>query len=273
MVTSEKKTGVIEALSKVAAEVGAIAKTKRNQQQGYDFRGIDQVYNAVNGPMTKHGVVCTTQVSDVQREERKTSRGGTMTCTTLTLAVTFWGADGSSVTTTTIGEGMDSGDKSANKAMSAALKYAMFQTLLIPTEQMVDSEHDSPEVEPRDNPPTGRQPAPPAPAAPNGQAAGNGAPKSQGEIEQERLQKQTAFIQSLQRRLETCRGFPAGGFPSAKWEAFVAAVTGREFNCHRMADWGKADATAVAEAVAAEEKMEAARQEKLAAEERAAASA
>lgn len=270
MVTSEK-TGVIEALSRVAAEVGAIAKTKRNQQQGYDFRGIDQVYNAVNGPMTKHGVVCTTQVSDVHREERKTSRGGTMTCTTLTLAVTFWGADGSSVTTTTIGEGMDSGDKSANKAMSAALKYAMFQTLLIPTEQMVDSESDSPEVEPRDNP--APSPAPPAPAAPNGQAAGGGAPKSQGEIEQERLQKQTAFIQSLQRRLEVCRGFQPGGFPSAKWEAFVVAVTGREFNCHRMADWGKADATAVAEAVAAEEKMEAARQEKLAAEERAAASA
>ena len=40
---------------------------------------------------------------------------------------------------------MDSGDKSFNKAMSAAYKYALFQVFCVPTEEMVDSEVDSPE--------------------------------------------------------------------------------------------------------------------------------
>jgi hypothetical protein len=42
--------------------------------------------------------------------------------------------DGSKHTVKTYGEAMDSGDKATNKAMSAAYKYAAFQTFCIPTE-------------------------------------------------------------------------------------------------------------------------------------------
>jgi len=42
--------------------------------------------------------------------------------------------DGSKATARTFGEAMDSGDKATNKAMSAAYKYACFQTFAIPTE-------------------------------------------------------------------------------------------------------------------------------------------
>lgn len=38
---------------------------------------------------------------------------------------------------------MDSGDKSLNKALSAAYKYACFQLFSIPTEEMKDSEEDT----------------------------------------------------------------------------------------------------------------------------------
>jgi len=54
--------------------------------------------------------------------------------------------DGSSVESIMIGEAMDSGDKSANKAMSTALKYALMQAFLIPTEELKDSDNNTYEV-------------------------------------------------------------------------------------------------------------------------------
>ena len=39
---------------------------------------------------------------------------------------------------------MDSGDKATNKAMSAAFKYACFQTFCIPTEEMKDPDAETP---------------------------------------------------------------------------------------------------------------------------------
>ena len=61
----------------------------------------------------------------------------------------FYADDGSSVDTVVIGEGMDESDKSMNKAMSAAYKYACFQTFCIPTDEMIDSETDSPKAKPK----------------------------------------------------------------------------------------------------------------------------
>jgi hypothetical protein len=136
-------------IPKIAAEIGAISKDKRNQQQGYNFRGIDDVYNACQGPMTKHGVFTTTSVADIKREERTTKQGGVLIYTTLTLSVKFHGPAGDYIETVTAGEGMDSGDKSTNKAMSAALKYAFFQTFTIPTQEMVDTETETHEIAPR----------------------------------------------------------------------------------------------------------------------------
>lgn len=140
---------IYELIPKIAEEIGAIGKDKKNAQQGYNFRGIDDVYNAANPAMIKHGVFTTTKVSDVRREERQSTQGKALIYTTLLLETTFWAQDGSSVTTVTGGEAMDSGDKSMNKAMSAALKYAFFQTFTIPTQEMVDSENETHQVAPR----------------------------------------------------------------------------------------------------------------------------
>ena len=50
------------------------------------------------------------------------------------MAYTFYAPDGSNVRAVVVGEAMDSGDKSSNKAMSAALKYALLQIFRVPTE-------------------------------------------------------------------------------------------------------------------------------------------
>lgn len=135
---------IFDVLPKVAKAIGAIAKTRKNQQQGYQFRGIDDVMNAAHGPLCEHSVFVTTEVADVRREQRETKSGGNLTYTMLTLKVTFHADDGSSVTTTTAGEAMDSADKSTHKAMSAALKYAFFQTFTIPLDEQEadDVTHD-----------------------------------------------------------------------------------------------------------------------------------
>lgn len=150
---------IYSVIPKVAKAIGAIGKNRKNQQQGFNFRGIDDVYNACHEPMTEFGLFCTTEVLDVQREERTTAKGGVLFYTMLKLKVTFYCQDGSSVTTVTAGEAMDSGDKATNKAMSAALKYAFFQTFVIPIEQMPDADETTPqEIQPKAKPQTPQHP-------------------------------------------------------------------------------------------------------------------
>lgn len=131
-------------------EVGAIGKTSRNQQQGFMYRGIDAVYNALNPVMAKYGLFICPEILDHKREERTTTKGAVLTYTILTVRYTVYAPDGSSISLTVVGEGMDSGDKSTNKAMSIAMKYAMFQLFLIPTEELKDPDAETmPPIAPR----------------------------------------------------------------------------------------------------------------------------
>lgn len=154
------------ALAKVMSEVGAVGKTRKNPQQGYQFRGIDDVMAHVQGPLTAAGVVVVPRVLERERETVQTKSGGTMASVRLLVAHDFFAADGSFVTCTTLGEAMDSGDKASNKAMSAALKYALTETLCIPTyEADRDTEEASPEVaRPAPRPTPAKAAAAPAPA-------------------------------------------------------------------------------------------------------------
>lgn len=133
-----------EAIQAILSEIPAIGKTKKNQQQGFQYRGIDDVMNALNPLLSKHGVFCAPEVLDRYREERETKSGGVLAFTTLTVKYTFYAKDGSSISAVVVGEGMDSGDKSTNKALAVAMKYAMFQVFCIPTEEMKDPDSETP---------------------------------------------------------------------------------------------------------------------------------
>jgi len=133
----------------IMAEVGHIAKTRKNQGQGYSFRGIDDFYLAVQPLFAKHGVFVAPSVINEAREERASKSGGVMIYSILRVVFTFWADDGTYFTCTTVGEAMDSGDKSANKAMSAAMKYALMQVFCVPTEEDNDTENNSPDPIPK----------------------------------------------------------------------------------------------------------------------------
>lgn len=125
-------------------QLGAIGKTSKNAQQGFMYRGVDAVMNALNPVLTANHVFCVPEVLEQHREERQTKNGGNLIYSILKMCYTLYAEDGSSVSATVIGEGMDSADKSSNKAMSVAYKYAMFQIFSIPTEEMADPDADTP---------------------------------------------------------------------------------------------------------------------------------
>ena len=138
------KAGLIfEAIPKIMNDVGAIGKSRKNTQQNYSFRGIDDMYNAIQPALVKHGVFCVPEVTSREREERPSKTGGVLFYTTLTVHHRFFASDGSSVDVVTVGEAMDSGDKSTSKAMSAAMKYALIELLCIPTEDDKDTENQT----------------------------------------------------------------------------------------------------------------------------------
>lgn len=144
-----------EAICAAMGRTGAIGKDKKNQQQGFKYRGVDDVMNALQPVFTEFMIFCTPRVIDVKREERTTKNGGAMTYTVVTVEYTFYAADGSSVSCVVCGEGMDSADKSTSKAMSIAFKYACFQLLCIPTEETApDPDREYHEKLPKEQPET-----------------------------------------------------------------------------------------------------------------------
>lgn len=129
---------IYSAICGVMSEIGAVGKNDKNRQQGYLYRGIDAVMNALNPAMIKHKVFCVPEILEQTREERTTKSGTNMIYSICKIKYRFYADDGSFVETITIGEGMDTADKSTNKAMAIAFKYACFQTFCIPTEDLID---------------------------------------------------------------------------------------------------------------------------------------
>jgi hypothetical protein len=135
---------VYKAINNVQADLSVlgITKDRRNMQgSGYNFRGIDDVYNTIAPLLAKHGLCILPRVLSRECVERVSQKGGALFYVTVDAEFDFVSAeDGSKHTVKTFGEAMDSGDKATNKAMSAAYKYACFQAFSIPTESDNDAD-------------------------------------------------------------------------------------------------------------------------------------
>lgn len=132
-------------MASILRETKAITKSEKNQQQGFKFRGIDNVMNELHELFAKNEVFILQEVQGFTTENRPTKSGGTNTFTRATVKFRYITTDGSCVETVNVGEAMDSGDKGMNKAMSVALKYSLLQMFLIPTEDPKDPDATIPE--------------------------------------------------------------------------------------------------------------------------------
>lgn len=151
MENNKPKDLIYSKMSAVMKDIGPVSKDQKNAAQGYKFRGVDQFVNALHPALVRHGVFMTPTVTDYEHElkevERSSGKKGVDKHVHIKVLYTFYAEDGSSVSVGPIpAEGLDSGDKATNKALSAALKYALIQTFSIPTEDMAEADLDSPEL-------------------------------------------------------------------------------------------------------------------------------
>ncbi len=142
---------IYKKMSDVMKDVKAIGKDQKNTQQGFKFRGIDQFVNALYPALTKHNVFMAPRAINFNQELKDVVRGngkaGVDKHVSILMEYDFYAEDGSKITVGPIpAEGLDSGDKATNKALSAALKYALIQTFSIPTEDMAEADLESPEI-------------------------------------------------------------------------------------------------------------------------------
>ena len=138
---------LVERLVAVKRDIGAVGKGDRNAQQGFNFRGIDAVLNAVSGPLIKHGVMVYPVLQSLDKGTATTAKGSVMN--TVVVVVDYVFTDGKDqIRVAAPGEAFDSGDKCVAKAMSVAYRTALIQALSLPTDEP-DPDSESYEAAPQ----------------------------------------------------------------------------------------------------------------------------
>jgi hypothetical protein len=122
--------------------IDPIAKSKRNTQQNYNFRGIDDVYAVLNPMLVANKVVIIPEMMSHEITQFESKSGGALFRAIVQVKYTIvHSQDNSSIEVVVFGEGMDSGDKATPKAFSVAYKYMAFQLFCIPVDTGDDVEN------------------------------------------------------------------------------------------------------------------------------------
>lgn len=124
-----------EALVAIMEDVGAVDKGGNNRAQGFRFRGVDQVVNAVSPYLRKYGVTVRPIASEVEYTERTNKNGTAMVDARARVTYRWTGPEDDFFDTMVCSEGRDSADKSTAKAMSVAFRTCLLQTLALPTDE------------------------------------------------------------------------------------------------------------------------------------------
>lgn len=124
---------VYEAFAAVMADVKVIEKSERNQQQGFAFRGIDNVMQTVGPALRRHRVFIIPTADHITSETYQTKSGTTMQNVTVTMRYTVYGPAGDKFDGVTFGQSADAGDKAVTKAQSVAYRTFLLQALTVPT--------------------------------------------------------------------------------------------------------------------------------------------
>ena len=133
-------------IPKVMESIGAIGKLGENKAQGYAFRKVDDMYNAIQPALVKHGVFITSSLLE-SKNQSFTSKSGTLSHhVTARVKYQICASDGSFVECVSEGEAIDTSDKATNKALTASFKYMLIQLFCIPVAELPDADKDSPEV-------------------------------------------------------------------------------------------------------------------------------
>lgn len=139
---------IFPAMLAVMADVKAIEKTRRNEQQNFSFRGIEDILNELHDVCARHGVFALPQVREREATHRQTRGGSVLWTEHHRVRYVFFAADGSHVEAEVWGEGTDSADKATAKAYTSAFKTLLIQAFQIPTADAEDADRSAEESTP-----------------------------------------------------------------------------------------------------------------------------
>lgn len=178
------KLSIYEALPLITADVRAVGKNNKNKDQGYAFRGIDDVVQMMHGLFAKYGVGCIPKIVSHHQDQVVSAKGSKGWHTILQMEYLLTARDGTKETASGIGESTSYDDKGTPKAQAMAFKYFLTQAFTIPTNEMLDTENDpdgdEPMVDERSPFIPGSQSAHQPAAAPRPNGEGRSGPKPPG---------------------------------------------------------------------------------------------
>jgi hypothetical protein len=140
-----KMSNAQQVIVTVMAEVNSVAKKDKNQSQGFNFRGIDAVMNAVGPALRKAGGFIVPEVLGVENTAVPSASGKSLNVVRVSVKYSVFGTEGEPIVGIIAAEAFDSGDKATAKAMSVAYRTFLLQLLCLPTDEP-DPDHDSYEI-------------------------------------------------------------------------------------------------------------------------------
>lgn len=141
-----KARNIYEALAAVMGEVGYVQKTQpeRGSRLKFSYAGEADFIAAIRPHFLEQGIVVhPVNVTEMDLEPYTTKNGSVMNRTLVKVTYRFTHTPSeTAIDVQVTGEGADTADKSASKAMTIAYKYALRQTLLIETGDDPDKDQD-----------------------------------------------------------------------------------------------------------------------------------
>ena len=135
--------GAINAVAAELAKVG-IPKSRTNEQDGYAFRGIDDVYDRLGPLLSAHKLCILPRVLERSCTGHLSTGGERLQNVVVKAAFDVISAEDASVhVIESFGEALDVADKGTSKAMSAAYKYAILQAFCIPVSRSQDPDAET----------------------------------------------------------------------------------------------------------------------------------
>lgn len=131
--TEIKQPEIFNAILNIMEGLEPVQKNKVNPSQHYKYRGIEDVYSALNPMLIVNKVILIPELLSHNLTDFNSKSGSLLFRAIVSMKYTFKSTkDGSEAHCIMTGEGMDTGDKATPKAISMAFKYMAFQMFCIP---------------------------------------------------------------------------------------------------------------------------------------------
>lgn len=134
---------IYAAMAKIMAEVGHVKADGYNSFSKYSYKSAEAIKGAVQAACAHNGVTMIPTFGEPKISKEQTAKGGAQFHVLMETRLTFYAADGSSVTVTSWGEAADTGDKAVNKAETAGVKYGLINAFLISTPSEEDADNST----------------------------------------------------------------------------------------------------------------------------------